>query len=264
MSAGQMTAAFWLVGQRHLLALGCSPPEGGLGKTPSVVLANSRVTAGRQRVEDSDGECFVCGSGDRAVGRVPLSGDGWRVGAPALSGVQFRVAGMPKPRPDFKDKALSAQSVANYIAKYAIKTLDARGLPSRPLRHRAQIDSLHCPAHYRRMMHAAWALASPKAANDPRLRRSAHQLGWGGHFLTKSRRYSVTFRALRQARLEHRKRQRHPLGEHDSRGRPLDDTVVLVLQSWGYDGTRPNHVAGPDMALASAGRAREHDQDLDT
>jgi hypothetical protein len=155
--------------------------------------------------------------------------------------------------------ALSAQSVANYIAKYATKTLDAPGLPSRPLRLRAQIDDLHCPAHYRRMMHAAWALASSQAADNPRFRRSAHQLGWGGHFLTKSRRYSVTLGALRRARLAYRKQQRHPHGEHDPWGRPLDETVVLILPSWGYDGTRHNHLAGPDLALASAARAREHE-----
>ena len=109
------------------------------------------------------------------------------------------------------------------------------------------------------MMHAAWALASPAAAGDPRLRRAAHQLGWGGHFLTKSRRYSVTFGQLRRARLEHRKAQRHPDGEHDPWGRPLDATVVLVLSNWTYAGTRPNHLAGPDMALASAARARDHE-----
>jgi hypothetical protein len=159
--------------------------------------------------------------------------------------------------------ALSAQSVANYIAKYVTKSLDVPGLPARPLRLRAQIDELHCPAHYRRMMHAAWDLASPAAADDPTLRRSAHQLGWGGHFLTKSRRYSVTFGVLRRARLEYRKQQRHPHGEHDPWGRPLDETVVLVLRSWGYDGTRHNHLAGSDLALASAARAREHDQDHD-
>ena len=157
-------------------------------------------------------------------------------------------------------RALSAASVANYIAKYATKTLDAPGLPARPLALQAQIDGLHCASHYRRMMHAAWNLASTAATGDPRLRRAAHQLGWGGHFLTKSRRYSVTFGQLRRARLEHRKRQAHPHGERDPWGRPLDDTVVLVLATWSYAGTEPNHLAGPGLALASAARAREHDQ----
>jgi hypothetical protein len=157
--------------------------------------------------------------------------------------------------------ALSAQSVANYIAKYATKTLDAPGLPARPLKLQAQIGALHCSGHYKQMMHTAWNLASHQAADDPRIRRTAHALGWGGHFLTKSRRYSVTFGTLRRARLEHRKQQRHPDGERDPWGRPLDDTIVLILQSWSYYDTRHNQLAGPDLALAlaSVARARDHD-----
>jgi hypothetical protein len=35
------------------------------------------------------------------------------------------------------------------------------------------------------------------------LRRWAHRLGHGGHFTRKSRAYSITFRAIRQARRDH-------------------------------------------------------------
>jgi hypothetical protein len=87
----------------------------------------------------------------------------------------------------------------------------------------------------------------------------AHMLGYGGHFLTKSRRYSVTFSQLRQARTEHRKRLRHPNGEHDPWDRLLDETTVLILSTWTYAGTAATVIAGPDLALASAARAREHD-----
>jgi hypothetical protein len=38
-----------------------------------------------------------------------------------------------------------------------------------------------------------------------RLRRWAHMLGYGGHFLTKARRYSVTFRLLRDTRIVYRR-----------------------------------------------------------
>jgi Replication initiator protein, pSAM2 len=155
-------------------------------------------------------------------------------------------------------QALSAQSVASYIAKYATKSLDAPGLPARPLKLRAQIDGLHCSGHYRRMMHTAWELASTHAADNPRLRRAAHALGWGGHFLTKSRRYSVTFGTLRRARVEHRKRQRHPDGERDPWGRPFDDTVVLILKTWTYIGPGCAAIAAAELALASADRARAY------
>ena len=66
-------------------------------------------------------------------------------------------------------------------------------------------------------------------------------LGYGGHFLTKSRRYSVTFGQLRAARTEHRRAQRHPDGERDPWGRPLDETVVLILATWTYARNRPHH-----------------------
>lgn len=86
-------------------------------------------------------------------------------------------------------------------------------------------------------------------------------LGYGGHFFTKSRRYSVTFGQLRQARTEHRRQQNHPDGERDPWGRPLDETVVLVIRAWTYAGT--GHAAAAadadaELALASAARAREH------
>jgi hypothetical protein len=85
-------------------------------------------------------------------------------------------------------------------------------------------------------------------------------LGYGGHFLTKSRRYSVTFGQLRRARTEHRKAQRHPGGERDPWGRPLDETVVLVLGTWTYDGPGYPFTPGAELALASADRARSHER----
>jgi hypothetical protein len=85
-------------------------------------------------------------------------------------------------------KPLNHQAVANYIAKYANKTLTAPGLPSQRIRCQAEIDHLRCSAHYRRMITAAWQLADAKGAM--RCRAWAHMLGYGGHFLTKSWRAS--------------------------------------------------------------------------
>ena len=155
---------------------------------------------------------------------------------------------------------LSVSAVGNYLAKYATKALDAPGVPDRPLRTSASIDALSCSRHYRQMITTAWQLGG--GTHHPgrtRLCKWAHMLGYGGHFLTKSRRYSVTFGQLRRARTEHRQRQRHPCGQHDPWGRPLDETVVLVLSTWTYDG--PGHilVPGAELALSSAARARDHD-----
>jgi hypothetical protein len=156
--------------------------------------------------------------------------------------------------------ALSVQAVANYIAKYATKALDAPGIPDRPLRSSLDITNLRCSRHYTQMITTAWELGGGKlAATRSRYCKWAHMLGYGGHFLTKSRRYSVTLGQLRQARTEHRRRQSHPAGEHDPWGRPLDEHVVLILSTWTYAGTGYTATPDAELALASAARARAHD-----
>jgi len=153
---------------------------------------------------------------------------------------------------------LPGQAVANYIAKYVTKTLTATGLPDRRIRLLADIDRLRCHWHYKQMMTTAWQLADDQADGDQRYRKWAHALGYGGHCLTKSRRYSVTFGQLRGACAEHRRLLRHPDGEHDPWGRPLDETTVLVLKVWSYAGTGHLTATEADLATASAARAREH------
>jgi hypothetical protein len=154
-------------------------------------------------------------------------------------------------------QALNGQAVANYIAKYATKTLTAPGLPAQRLRHKVEVEALRCSRHFKQMITTAWQLGSAHATGEPRFRQWAHMLGYGGHFLTKSRRYSVTFGQLRQARADHRRALHHPDGERDPWGRPLDETVVLVLKTWAYAGT--GHItatSGAELALASADMAR--------
>ncbi len=158
-------------------------------------------------------------------------------------------------------QALSTPAVANYIAKYATKTLTVPGVPDRRIGTALDLTVLRCSAHYRRMITTAWELGSKRATGDPRFRRWAHMLGYGGQFLTKSGRYSVTFGHLRRARTEHRRTERHPNGERDPWGRPLDETVVLIVASWDYAGTGPTHGPGAELAAASAAWAREHNRD---
>ena len=73
---------------------------------------------------------------------------------------------------------------------------------------------------YKQMITTAWQLGSKHATGDPRFRQWAHMLGYGGHFLTKSRRYSVTFGQLRVARTNHRRAERHPDGRTRALGTP--------------------------------------------
>jgi hypothetical protein len=154
-------------------------------------------------------------------------------------------------------RPLDAEAVANYIAKYVTKRLSVPGLPDARLRTAVDITGLRCPAHYRAMISTAWELGARQATGDPRFRLHAHQLGYGGHPLTKSRRYSVTFGYLRSERAEHRRAQRWPDGERDPWDRPLDETAVLILKTWHYAGTGYlPRTPGAELALVSADMAR--------
>ena len=63
-------------------------------------------------------------------------------------------------------QALSGQAVANYIAKYATKTLTVPGVPGHPHPHRLRPPGLRCSRHYREMITAAWQLgAGTRPAN---------------------------------------------------------------------------------------------------
>jgi hypothetical protein len=164
-------------------------------------------------------------------------------------------------REDFaaSGRALDVQAVANYIAKYASKSADVPGLPDTRIRHASEIGALRCPAHHKRLVATAWDLGARASVGDPRLRLWAHMLGYGGHFLTKSRRYSVTFGYIRGERVTARRLERHPDGERDPWGRPLDERVVLVLANWTYAGTGYTpHTAAAELALESADMARGH------
>ena len=88
--------------------------------------------------------------------------------------------------------------------------------PNTPPRHRGHRPRLR-PHHRRHRRPARRPRRQPHRTADSRLldprprpdyqklRRWAHMLGFGGHFLTKARRYSVTFGALRSVRIFYRR-----------------------------------------------------------
>jgi hypothetical protein len=144
--------------------------------------------------------------------------------------------------------ALTRDAVANYIAKYATKTANAPGLPSSRLHGLHEIRSLRCSAHHKRMIETAWNLGH---------KQWAHMLGYGGHFLTKSRAYSVTFGRLRADRTEYRRAQRYDSSQLDPWGRSVDESTVLFLGSWFYAGSGYAASDAHFLALMSADNARQ-------
>jgi hypothetical protein len=153
---------------------------------------------------------------------------------------------------------MSAEQVAGYVAKYATKGTEALGVT---LDHRigeVELEGLDVPAHVVELVRACFELGARPSLARLRLRAWAHMLGFGGHFSSKSRRYSTTLGALRRARLAYAIRRRRgealPL---DAWGRPEDDQAVIVVASWSYLGSGDQTTGEAWLAASAAARARE-------
>jgi hypothetical protein len=153
---------------------------------------------------------------------------------------------------------LSAEQVAGYVAKYATKATEALGVT---LDHRigeVDLEDLALPAHVAELVRACWELGAHPSLRSLRLRRWAHMLGFGGHFSSKSRRYSTTLGALRRARVVYAIRRRRgdalPL---DAWGRLEEDQAVIVVASWSYIGSGYQSTGEAWLAASAAARARE-------
>jgi hypothetical protein len=156
------------------------------------------------------------------------------------------------------DKELTAEQVAGYVAKYATKSTEALGVT---LSHRigeAELEELDVPAHVAELIRACFELGARPSLAGLRLRAWAHMLGFGGHFSTKSRRYSTTLGALRRARIAYAIRRRRgnalPL---DAWGRPEADQAVMVVAAWSYIGSGYQTTGEAWLAASAAARARE-------
>jgi hypothetical protein len=81
-------------------------------------------------------------------------------------------------------------------------------------------------------------------------------LGFGGHFLTKSRYYSVTFRLLREQRVSWQRTQ--TTGPQPTE--PIEAPTVLVVNFLEFVGAGWHSPGDAMLANAAASRAREQRQ----
>ncbi|MCX5423684.1 replication initiator [Streptomyces sp. NBC_00078] len=129
------------------------------------------------------------------------------------------------------DQELTERAVAAYIAKYATKGAEtATGTLDRPLKFLAELAQARISEHARRMIRVAWTLGARPELAELRLRAWAHMLGFRGHFSTKSRRYSTTLGALRNARADWRRAQA-------THAVPQEEETTFVLAHWVFAGT---------------------------
>ncbi|MEV4835429.1 replication initiator [Nonomuraea sp. NPDC049486] len=152
------------------------------------------------------------------------------------------------------DGELSEQAVAGYIAKYATKAAETSGTLDRRI-HAHDLNRLReqgASKHAAQLIRTAWTLGNPEvypALALLRLRQWAHMLGFRGHFSTRSRAYSTTLGALRQARVDYR---------HDQlRGAGLLPEVdsTLVLAHWRFAGQ--GYTAGESLLVQSLDPPKE-------
>ncbi|MFF0539981.1 replication initiator protein RepSA [Streptomyces coelicoflavus] len=173
---------------------------------------------------------------------VPAAGD-----QPARSfrwGTQLDV----RPVKAFGDGSdITEQAVASYVAKYSTKAAENTGTLDRRIGELAELDRHQVPDHTRQLITACRDL--DRLYPDRRLWAWAHMLGFRGHFSSKSRRYSTTLGALRQARADYRAAQEHAALSLDDR----EPDTVLVLTDWQYAG----HGHSPGESALAATIARD-------
>jgi hypothetical protein len=177
----------------------------------------------------------------------PTRLEGWRIGwgEQVLTKV-ITVAGHGE---------ITDNQVASYLAKYATKATEITGHTSARLTD----DTIGVYAdpdgsHTARLVEACWQLGRPREWRG--LRRWAHMLGFGGHFLTKSRRYSITFALLRNGRIEFRRTQ--TAGPEQTE--PGEQPTTLVVNFLQFVGAGWHTTADAMLANTSAAMAREHQE----
>lgn len=149
------------------------------------------------------------------------------------------------------DTAITDGQVAAYLAKYATKSTEQAGHLSTRL-DAGTIDAYADPStHAGRLIAACWRLGFTPTYT--RLRRWAHMLGYGGHFSTKSRRYSITLKAIRAARtIWRRSHGQHHTTEH------VDDPDYTITYALDFDGSGWHTTGDALLANTSAAMAREY------
>jgi hypothetical protein len=151
-------------------------------------------------------------------------------------------------------------AVASYLAKYATKGTEITGHASaRITRGTIGLYANPVGTHAERLIHACWTLGTHPGHRG--LQRWAHMLGFGGHFLTKARRYSLRFRDLREARITYRRSQdtgpeHRPIRNADH----TDEETVLIIGTFTYAGTGWRTTGDALLANTAADQARKRRQ----
>jgi hypothetical protein len=172
-------------------------------------------------------------------------------------------------RTDDPDQPLTPEQVAGYLAKYSTKSATDTTDQSNP--HLRRVKTV--ADELARLVEDEWnEQGRPVQLRDwpyGLLGKWVHDLGFRGHFSSKSHRYSVTLGQLRRAR----RRAQVLIADAQRRGETVDlasmeaqlladdqDEATLVVGHWSYAGTGWDTPGDAELAKAAAARAREYAQ----
>ena len=152
------------------------------------------------------------------------------------------------------------EMVAAYLAKYLTKSTEDFGLDAKGKVH-SSTDARYLGAspHALRIIETAEQLAAAGGPDYERLADRYGTLGYRGHVLTKTRRYSTTFRQLRQARSDWRRQPRSGHGpDTDVRQLDVDEDQgdIVVERQWRYVGSGYLDADAAALAMTAAALAR--------
>ena len=143
------------------------------------------------------------------------------------------------------------------MAKYATKATGALGVTVDHRIGEAELEHLDLPAPVAELVRACWELGARPGLGELRLRKWAHMLGFGGHFSTKSRRYSTTLGRCGGPRVAYAIRRPPATPSVGRVGRPEDEQAVVVVASWSHVGSGYQTKGEAWLAASPAARARE-------
>lgn len=181
----------------------------------------------------------------------PRNPEGWVIAWGTQLDVKVVHSGLPGGE-------LTEQHVAGYLAKYATKATEITGVNAGRITAETVAAYTNPARHTNRLIVACWELGQEEAWEG--LQRWAHRLGFPGHFSTKSRRYSTTLTALRQARQRHASIRVTTLDGHDpveSAEALHDDETTLVINHWRYIGSGWRTTGDAALAAMAADAARQ-------
>lgn len=145
---------------------------------------------------------------------------------------------------------------ASYLAKYSTKSTEQAG----GLLHRiesSEVERVQVREHVRCFLREAFDVACGEEMRERRVGENAHAFGYRGHCLTKSRRWSTTFKALRDARQRHVHEELLARSSDPAQRELASHATAARLSAFEFVGLGHLTTADAYLAAQAAAQARE-------